>query len=265
MVRADVQAQRLGEAVHTSGERQETAQRVRRLVRLRGKKPSVTTELLAGAFSNLLKPVQLFENQTNAARSDSLRSAILPSTSTTPSSETSGDNKWQSKYPFREKVKHLPLAERKEQYELEIRRLFESPHPSHITRLKPEKVIAEKADISHTCNSFVTWNPMQLTYDIGKGALSQRAFKRCNRSRPDPWRRYGALRKLHEIGGIGCTPPNQVGVRVQQTFYVIEPGSTPPAPPLSAPITTVEEYGTTDILLNPKKRKKPEPYIEKME
>ncbi|WKY06283.1 hypothetical protein Q1695_006462 [Nippostrongylus brasiliensis] len=213
------------------------------------------------------KNVQAYcgSGDSSTTRSDSLRSAILPSTSTTPSSETSGDNKWQSKYPFREKVKHLPLAERKEQYELEIRRLFESPHPSHITRLKPEKVIAEKADISHTCNSFVTWNPMQLTYDIGKGALSQRAFKRCNRSRPDPWRRYGALRKLHEIGGIGCTPPNQVGVRVQQTFYVIEPGSTPPAPPLSAPITTVEEYGTTDILLNPKKRKKPEPYIEKME
>lgn len=26
-----------------------------------------------------------------------------------------------------------------------------------------------------------------------------RSFKRCNRSKADPWRRYGALRKLHEV------------------------------------------------------------------
>nr|CDJ86426.1 unnamed protein product [Haemonchus contortus] len=161
-------------------------------------------------------------------------------------------------YPFRTKVKHLSLEERKLKYEEEIRRLFQSPHPSHATRLAAEKTRKEKADIPPTKNSVVTWNESQLTFDIGKGALSQRAFKRCNRSRPDPWRRYGALRKLHEIGGTGCTPPNQTGVRVQQKFYHIEAGSQPPPPPDSPPITSIDEYGTIDILLNPKKRKNKE-------
>ncbi|KAK5966891.1 hypothetical protein GCK32_002682 [Trichostrongylus colubriformis] len=161
-------------------------------------------------------------------------------------------------YPFRAKVKHLSLEQRKIKYEEEIRRLFQSPHPSHITRLAPEKVTKEKADIPQTKNTVITWNDQQMTFDIGKGALSQRAFKRCNRSRPDPWRRYGALRKLHEIGGTGCTPPNQTGVRVQQKFYPIEAGSDPPPPPLNPPITTIDEYGTIDVLLNPKKRKSKE-------
>ncbi|ETN76961.1 hypothetical protein NECAME_00486 [Necator americanus] len=81
------------------------------------------------------------------------------------------------------------------------------------------------------------------------------SFKRCNRSKADPWRRYGALRKLHEIGGTGCTPLNQTGVRVQQKFYNIAPGSNPPPPPPIPPITSIDEYGSYETLIAPKKRR----------
>ncbi|CAJ0604189.1 unnamed protein product [Cylicocyclus nassatus] len=159
-------------------------------------------------------------------------------------------------YPFREKVKNLSLEERKERYEEEIRRLFENPHPTHVQRLMPEKIVTEKADVVNLPNSSVSWNSIQTTYDIGKGALNQRSFKRCNRSKADPWRRYGALRKLHEIGGTGCLPPNQGGLRFQQQkFYTIAAGSPPPPPPPNPPITTIEEYGSPESLLAPRKRK----------
>ncbi|XGW28075.1 hypothetical protein V3C99_008130 [Haemonchus contortus] len=195
---------------------------------------------------------------SGAIPSTVLQRAPTPATVSAGTSNNDRDHAELGPYPFRTKVKHLSLEERKLKYEEEIRRLFQSPHPSHATRLAAEKTRKEKADIPPTKNSVVTWNESQLTFDIGKGALSQRAFKRCNRSRPDPWRRYGALRKLHEIGGTGCTPPNQTGVRVQQKFYHIEAGSQPPPPPDSPPITSIDEYGTIDILLNPKKRKNKE-------
>ncbi|VDM61823.1 unnamed protein product [Angiostrongylus costaricensis] len=186
-------------------------------------------------------------------------------TSTTPSATQNSFE--ECLYPFREKVKHLPTSVRKEKYEEEIYRLFRSPHPSHLERLAPVKVQIEKADLlDRKRNTVVTWNESQLTYDIGKGALIQRvvafvgnwkkSFKRCNRSKADPWRRYGALRKLHEIGGIGCTPSsNQVSSHGPQKFYRIEAGSTPPPPPSIPPITTVEEYGALEELLAPKRKK----------
>ncbi|KAJ1357353.1 hypothetical protein KIN20_015486 [Parelaphostrongylus tenuis] len=85
--------------------------------------------------------------------------------------------------------------------------------------------------------------------------MFERSYKRCNRSKADPWRRYGALRKLHEIGGTGRTLPNQDNSRVPQNFYQIEAGSIPPPPPTVPPITTVEEYGTLDELLTAKRKK----------
>ncbi|VDK82246.1 unnamed protein product [Cylicostephanus goldi] len=38
--------------------------------------------------------------------------------------------------------------------------------------------------------------------------------------------------KTLQIGGTGCPPPNQGGLRFQQQkFYTITPGSPPPPPP----------------------------------
>ncbi|KAJ1356615.1 hypothetical protein KIN20_014346 [Parelaphostrongylus tenuis] len=103
-------------------------------------------------------------------------------------------------YSFREKVRHLPPDVR-------------------------------KADITEDIENTEVWSESQSTFDIGKCALSQRLYKRCNRTKADPWRRYGALRNLHEIGGTGCTPPNQDNPRMPQNFYQIEAGSIPPPPP----------------------------------
>ncbi|PIO64105.1 hypothetical protein TELCIR_14277 [Teladorsagia circumcincta] len=73
------------------------------------------------------------------------------------------------------------------------------------------------------------------------------------------------MRIKFQIGGTGCTPPTQTGVRVQQKFYPIEAGSEPPPPPPNPPITTIDEYGTVDVLLNPKKRKTKEKPEERSE
>ncbi|KAJ1357359.1 hypothetical protein KIN20_015493 [Parelaphostrongylus tenuis] len=138
----------------------------------------------------------------------------------------------------------------------EIYRLFRSPHSSHRDRLAPLKIESEEADITEDIeNTEVTWSESQSTFDIGECALSQRSYKRCNRSKADPWRRYGALRKLHEIGGTVRTLPNLDNPRVPQNFYQIEAGSIPPPPPTVPPITTVEEYGTLDELLTAKRKK----------
>ncbi|KAJ1364099.1 hypothetical protein KIN20_024108 [Parelaphostrongylus tenuis] len=176
--------------------------------------------------------------------------------STSESTDSTQSSFEDSSYPFREKVGHLSPDVRKEKYEEEIYRLFQSPHSSHLDRLAPVKIESEEADLTEdTENTEVTWSESQLTFDIGKCALSQRSYKRCNRSKADPWRRYGAIRKLHEIGGTGCTPPNQENPRMPQNFYQIEAGSIPPPPPVIPPITTVEEYGTLDELLTPKQKK----------
>ncbi|KHJ99271.1 hypothetical protein OESDEN_00735 [Oesophagostomum dentatum] len=109
-------------------------------------------------------------------------------------------------------------------------------NPKHIYSSNNSSVDRTKyrpfqADVVNVPDATISWNSVQTTYDIGKGALSQRSFKRCNRSKADPWRRYGALKKLHEIGGTGCAPPNQAGIRLQQKFYTILPGTQPPPPP----------------------------------
>lgn len=215
--------------------------------------------------SSITPPTEQLSSESGSQNADARSTPTLTVLSSAPTLPATGlhSDPVLEKYPFRAKVRHLPLEERKEKYEEEIRRLLGSPHSSHAARLNPEKIQEEKADIPPTKNAVVTWSEVQMTYDIGKGALSQRAFKRCNRSRPDPWRRYGALRKLHEIGGIGCTPPNQTGIRIHQKFYIIDPGSTPPPPPLHPPITSIDEYGTPDVLLNPKKRKNRDLHHEK--
>ncbi|KAL6737966.1 hypothetical protein Aduo_011568 [Ancylostoma duodenale] len=198
---------------------------------------------------------RVYTSRTPSIPSGSTTTTTPLTDSTTTTTLSTAINVDEVLYPFREKVKHLPPQERKVKYEEEIRRLFEHPIDSHAQRLAPEKIQIEKANVQTIPNTSISWNPMQTTYDIGKGALSQRSFKRCNRSKADPWRRYGALRKLHEIGGTGCTPPNQAGTRIQQKFYSIAPGSHPPPPPPNPPITTIDEYGTSETLLAPKKRR----------
>uniref|UniRef100_A0A158P8X3 Uncharacterized protein n=1 Tax=Angiostrongylus cantonensis TaxID=6313 RepID=A0A158P8X3_ANGCA len=102
----------------------------------------------------------------------------------------------------------------------------------------------------------VTNNNQMVKKKLSMSAKNkQKSFKRCNRSKADPWRRYGALRKLHEIGGTGCIPSNQISSHGPQKFYRIEAGSVPPPPPSIPPITTVEEYGTLEELITPKRKK----------
>ncbi|KAK6746576.1 hypothetical protein RB195_000075 [Necator americanus] len=215
----------------------------------------LVSNLNASASSSTVTTARELECNSKISEipSTSASSTTTPETTTTTTTTLSAVETML--YPFREKVKHLPPNERKIKYEEEIRRLFKNPHESHILRLTPERIQLEKADVQNIPNAPLSWDPMQTTYDIGKGALSQRSFKRCNRSKADPWRRYGALRKLHEIGGTGCTPLNQTGVRVQQKFYNIAPGSNPPPPPPIPPITSIDEYGSYETLIAPKKRR----------
>ncbi|EYB99315.1 hypothetical protein Y032_0123g1139 [Ancylostoma ceylanicum] len=61
--------------------------------------------------------------------------------------------------------------------------------------------------------------------------------KQSQRGTTNPWRKYGALRKLHEIGGI-APPGNTKGDRKNKDgFVTIKKGSRPPPPPRCAEVT----------------------------
>ncbi|VDK19396.1 unnamed protein product [Anisakis simplex] len=50
-------------------------------------------------------------------------------------------------------------------------------------------------------NSRITWDHMKYIQEIPRIGIQRIYEKRGDRSRPNAWRRYGALMKLHEIGG----------------------------------------------------------------
>ncbi|GMT14703.1 hypothetical protein PFISCL1PPCAC_6000, partial [Pristionchus fissidentatus] len=59
--------------------------------------------------------------------------------------------------------------------------------------------LEESSDIPNVKGSSIKFESNQTVINVV--IPHHRTFKRKNRSKHDPWRRYGALRKLYEIGG----------------------------------------------------------------
>ncbi|VDM45369.1 unnamed protein product [Toxocara canis] len=61
------------------------------------------------------------------------------------------------------------------------------------------------------------------------------------KSRHDAWRKYGVLKKLHELGGWAYPQQPTVGKSSRQ-FYEVKKGTQPPPPPKIPPILTIEDF-----------------------
>ncbi|KIH61331.1 hypothetical protein ANCDUO_08401 [Ancylostoma duodenale] len=72
--------------------------------------------------------------------------------------------------------------------------------------------------------------------------------KQSQRGTTNPWRKYGALKKLHEIGGI-APPGNTKGDRKNKDGFVhIKKGSRPPPPPRCAEVTLNKDRRNPGLL-----------------
>lgn len=72
----------------------------------------------------------------------------------------------------------------------------------------------------------------ELTY-LGVNSCMEKQSKRGARN---PWRQYGAVRKLHEIGGMAPEKMDKKSRKKSATFMRIKKGSTPPPPPTTPEI-----------------------------
>ncbi|GMR48620.1 hypothetical protein PMAYCL1PPCAC_18815, partial [Pristionchus mayeri] len=107
----------------------------------------------------------------------------------------------------------------------------------------------EPAEVPSIPGSEVKFEPMQTVINVI--IPHHRTFKKKNRSKHDPWRRYGALKKLHQIGGWAFNPKEKNkssrrsrggGAKTKQLkYYEIKKGEAfylPP--PNNQPITKLE-------------------------
>lgn len=83
----------------------------------------------------------------------------------------------------------------------------------------------------------INWHKMQKVIEVPILGHFRVYEKRVQRSRPNAWRRHGALVKIYEIGGwITKTERQQINRRERKYFYV-KPGSKPCNPPVRPPIS----------------------------
>ncbi|KAL6737308.1 hypothetical protein Aduo_010963 [Ancylostoma duodenale] len=92
---------------------------------------------------------------------------------------------------------------------------------------------------------FESNNEVQELYTMGNVPSFD---KQSQRGTTNPWRKYGALKKLHEIGGI-APPGNTKGDRKNKDGFVhIKKGSRPPPPPRCAEVTLNKDRRNPGLL-----------------
>lgn len=92
---------------------------------------------------------------------------------------------------------------------------------------------------------FETHNEVQELYTMGTVPSFD---KQSQRGTTNPWRKYGALKKLHEIGGI-APPGNTRDDRKNKLGFVeIKKGTRPPPPPRCAEVTLNKDKKNPGVL-----------------
>ncbi|KAJ1369715.1 hypothetical protein KIN20_031255 [Parelaphostrongylus tenuis] len=93
------------------------------------------------------------------------------------------------------------------------------------------------AQVTRFPESQVMFESQNEVHEIYVTGIIPSLEKQAQRGTTNPWRKYGALRKLHEIGGF-APPGNTKGSRrVKENFIIIKKGSKPPPPPCCAEVT----------------------------
>ncbi|CAP31076.1 Protein CBG12030 [Caenorhabditis briggsae] len=136
----------------------------------------------------------------------------------------------------------LSQSEKIKKSEEMLRRLWKRPHASWDKITTVTSVTTDKTNtdgqVSDEVNREVDHNVDKLIYDVPIEYCHLRVPRsRTARSCPDPWRKHGAHVKLCEIGG--WMPENR-NKNSRATF--VRKGSTPPPPPRTKPLQTVEDY-----------------------
>ncbi|KAM3723271.1 Scytalone dehydratase-like protein [Dirofilaria immitis] len=99
---------------------------------------------------------------------------------------------------------------------------------------------AKLPGLTYTYGTKIVWERTQNVLELPILGHFRTYEKRVERSRPNPWRRHGALLKIYEIGGwISKMEKQQVSRRNRKYFYV-KAGSKPCNQPLRPPISIRE-------------------------
>uniref|UniRef100_A0AC34PZE0 Uncharacterized protein n=1 Tax=Panagrolaimus sp. JU765 TaxID=591449 RepID=A0AC34PZE0_9BILA len=119
---------------------------------------------------------------------------------------------------------------------IKLRELFEAESTN--------QALVEYATKPKCGYSKVSFSRSQTVYVLPN--TRQRVHKKIIRSRHDAWRRYGALKVIHELGGWTYTLQNRV-----KHFHKIEKGTPLPPAPTQPPILTEEEFYKRPIITMP--------------
>uniref|UniRef100_A0A9J2PTF8 Uncharacterized protein n=1 Tax=Ascaris lumbricoides TaxID=6252 RepID=A0A9J2PTF8_ASCLU len=103
-------------------------------------------------------------------------------------------------------------------------------------RVRTQQLIIPKPDEPYKRVSFSKTHTMYIL-----PRTRQRLHQRIVRSRHDAWRKYGVLKKLHEVGGWAY-PQQPIANKSSRQFYEVKKGTQPPPPPKIPPILTIEDF-----------------------
>uniref|UniRef100_A0A1I7VVI2 Uncharacterized protein n=1 Tax=Loa loa TaxID=7209 RepID=A0A1I7VVI2_LOALO len=100
--------------------------------------------------------------------------------------------------------------------------------------------LAKLPGLQHIHGTKIIWKRTQNVLELPILGHFRTYEKRVDRSRPNPWRRHGALIKIYEIGGwISKVEKQQISRRDRKYFH-IKAGSKPCNPPTRPPISIRE-------------------------
>uniref|UniRef100_A0A915APM5 Uncharacterized protein n=2 Tax=Parascaris TaxID=6254 RepID=A0A915APM5_PARUN len=103
-------------------------------------------------------------------------------------------------------------------------------------RVRTQQLTVPKPDEPYKRVSFSKTHTMYIL-----PRTRQRLHQRIVRSRHDAWRKYGVLKKLHEVGGWAY-PQQPIANKSSRQFYEVKKGTQPPPPPKIPPILTIEDF-----------------------
>uniref|UniRef100_A0A183CWI5 Pecanex-like protein n=1 Tax=Gongylonema pulchrum TaxID=637853 RepID=A0A183CWI5_9BILA len=89
---------------------------------------------------------------------------------------------------------------------------------------------------THVRGTQIVWERTQTVLELPILGHFRTYEKRADRARPNPWRRHGALMKIHEIGGWISKLEKQPVSRRNRKYYYVKPGSKACNAPTRPPI-----------------------------
>lgn len=103
---------------------------------------------------------------------------------------------------------------------------------------------------THVRGTHIVWDRTQTVLELPVLGYFRTYEKRTERARPNPWRRHGALLKIHEIGGWVSKLEKQPVSRRNRKYYYVKPGTKTCNAPTRPPITIRESKFLPPSVIN---------------